>query len=118
MALTLYGIPTCGTVKKARAWLDARGVAYAFVDFRAAPPSRDTVASWVAALGAAPMRNTSGGAYRALPDDKATWTDDRWIDAFAADSMLIRRPLVVRDGAAVQVGWRGTDAQLAAALGV
>ncbi|MEE8659864.1 hypothetical protein CGLAMM_00735 [Acetobacteraceae bacterium EV16G] len=35
---TLYGIPNCGSVKKARAWLEARGVVYRFVDFKKTPP--------------------------------------------------------------------------------
>ena len=106
---TVYGIPSCGTVKKARAWLDERGVTHTFVDFRATPPSRAKVEAWVGALGSKSMRNTSGGAYRALPDEKKTWSDERWVDAFTADPMLIRRPIVEQDGTAVTVGFRTPD---------
>jgi arsenate reductase (glutaredoxin) len=118
MSLTVYGIPSCGTVRKARAWLDARGVAHTFVDFRETPPSRDQIDAWVAALGAKAMRNTSGGAYRALGDEKQAWSDARWAQAFAQDPMLINRPIITRDGAAVLVGFRGNDADLAQALGL
>jgi arsenate reductase len=106
MSYTVYGIVTCGTVRKARVWLDARGVAYRFVDLREEPPTRARVEAWVRALGVAALKNTSGGSYRALGADKDGWSDARWVDAFVADPMLIRRPVIERDGAPVQVGWR------------
>lgn len=118
MSLTVYGIPTCGTVKKARAWLDARGVAYAWVDLRSTPPSRERIDAWVARLGAKALRNTSGGAFRALGLEKDGWDEGQWAEAFAADPMLIKRPVIERDGAAVLVGFRGSDEDLAAALGL
>jgi arsenate reductase len=105
-AWALVGIPTCGTVKKARAWMDQRGLPYQWLDLRQSPPSREVVADWVRALGAAALRNTSGASYRALPAERERWSDDRWIEAFAADPMLIKRPVVLRDGQAVAVGWR------------
>lgn len=117
MALTIYGIPSCGTVKKARAWLDAAGLPHTFVDFRATPPSAEQVAAWVTALGARAMKNTSGGSYRALGPEKEGWTDARWREAFVADPMLIRRPVVEVDGRPVLVGWNLGDAELRARLG-
>jgi len=116
MALTVYGIPNCGTVKKARTWLEGRGVAHDFVDFRAHPVAPERVAAWVAALGAKALKNTSGGSYRALPEGKKQWTDAQWAEAMAADPMLIKRPVIERDGAAVKAGFRGTDDQLVAVL--
>lgn len=114
--VTVYGIPNCGTVKKARAWLDERGIDHSFVDFRETPVSAEHVGRWVAALGSKALRNTSGGSYRALPDDKKSWPDARWTEAFAEDAMLIRRPVLEVDGEPVQAGFRKTDA-LEAALG-
>ena len=116
MALTLYGIPNCGTVRKARAWLEARGAAPAFVDFRETPVGRERVEAWVAVLGAKALRNTSGASYRALPEAKKTWDDATWAARFAADPMLIKRPVIERDGVAVQAGFRGSDDQLASRL--
>jgi arsenate reductase (glutaredoxin) len=52
------------------------------------------------------MRNTSGQSYRALGDEKKTWTDEQWIEAFALDAMLLKRPLFVKDGTAVMVGFK------------
>lgn len=104
--VVVYGIPSCTTVRKARAWLDDRGVAHAFVDLRASPPSAERLAGWARAFGVQALKNTSGGSYRALPADKDTWSDERWLAAFAADPMLLRRPVVERGGAPLQVGWR------------
>jgi arsenate reductase len=108
--VVVWGIPSCGTVKKARAWLDERGVAHAFVDLRQTPPSAAKLASWARAFGVQALKNTSGGSYRALPAEKDTWSDERWLAAFAADPMLVRRPVVEKDGAALQVGWRAPPA--------
>lgn len=115
--LTIYGIPSCGTVKKARSWLDSAGVAHTFVDFRATPPSRAQVDTWVAKLGARALRNTSGGSFRALGPEKDGWSDTRWAEAFAADPMLIKRPVVEKDGVPVLVGWNLSDADLRARIG-
>lgn len=103
--ITVYGISTCSTVKKARAWLDQRGHTHTWVDFRQTPPDPARVARWVAALGALKMRNLSGGAYRALGDEKLTWSAEQWTSAFFGDAMLVKRPIVEVDGVPVAVGF-------------
>lgn len=110
--LTVYGIPTCGTVRKARAWLDGHDTAYDWVDLRESPPDRATIDRWIAAFGTKALRNTSGGAYRALGPEKKDWTDERWAEAFASDPMLIKRPVIERDGAPVLVGFRAPESEL------
>jgi arsenate reductase len=112
IVLTVYGIPTCDSCRKARKWLDAQGHAHAWVDLRKTPPDGQTVAGWVAALGAKKLKNTSGGSYRALPADKADWSDAQWTDAYASDPMLLKRPVLVRDGTAITTGFKGWDALL------
>ena len=107
--LVVWGIPSCSTVKKARAFLTARGLAHRFADLRSTPPSSSTIGVWVEAFGTKALRNTSGGSYRALPDDKDRWSDARWIEAFAADPMLIKRPIIERAGQAVLVGFKDDD---------
>jgi arsenate reductase len=120
MKRVVYGIPACGTVRKAQAWLAARGVAFESVDLRAAPPERAVVARWVGVFGPKALINTSGGSYRALKADQGAaldaWTPDAWIDAFTADPMLIKRPVVEVDGDPAVVGWNLDDATLAARL--
>jgi len=111
--VVVWGIPNCSTVKKARTSLDANGVGHAFRDLRGQPPSRDDVDRFVAALGNKALRNTSGGSYRALPDDKDSWSDTQWAAAFVADPMLLKRPLIERDGVPVVAGFKDEAAILA-----
>ncbi|MGD1950707.1 MAG: Spx/MgsR family RNA polymerase-binding regulatory protein [Leptolyngbyaceae cyanobacterium] len=112
MALQVYGIPNCGTCKKALAWLAANGVDYEFINTKEQPPEREQITDWVATLTARPMRNTSGMAYRALGEEKKTWSDEQWIEAFEKDAMLLKRPLFVKEGKAVLVGFRASEAEL------
>ena len=108
-ATKVYGIPTCGTVNKAKAWLERKGVDYRWVDLRQAPPSRARIKRWLSAFGSKPMRNTSGGAYRALGPDKKSFSDAQWLDAFAADAMLLKRPIVEIDGKPALVGFKESE---------
>ena len=112
MALQVYGIPNCGTCKKALKWLDANSIDYDFINTKEQPPSREQISEWVSELTARPMRNTSGMSYRALGEEKKTWSDDQWIEAFASDAMLLKRPLFVKDNKAVLVGFRASEAVL------
>jgi arsenate reductase len=109
MAIQVYGIPNCGTCKKAFQWLDKNGVEYEFINTKEAPPTRDMIEGWVASLGSKPMRNTSGQSYRALGEDKKEWSDAQWVEAFSKDVMLLKRPLFVKDGTAVLVGFRAKE---------
>jgi arsenate reductase len=117
MALQVYGIPNCGTCKKALKWLDDHSIDYEFIDTKLHPPTQEQLAPWVAALGFKPMRNTSGQAYRALGDEKQSWEDQQWIQAFADNAMLLKRPLFVKNGKAVLVGFRAKEDVLQATLG-
>lgn len=106
MALKIYGIPNCGTCKKAIAWLDENGFAYEFVNTREQPPSRTQIQNWVATLTAKPLRNTSGQSYRALGAVRDSWSDADWVEAFSQDAMLLKRPLLEKDGQALLAGFR------------
>lgn len=106
MALQVYGIPNCGTCKKAIAWLDSQDIEYEFINTKENPPSKSMIQDWVKTLTARPMRNTSGQSYRGLGPAKDNWTDNQWVEAFTKDPMLLKRPLFVKDGTAVMVGFR------------
>ena len=108
VSIQVYGIPTCGTCKKALQWLDAQKVSYEFINTKEQPPSQAQIADWVKSLGYSSMRNTSGQSYRALGEIKNTWDDAQWINAFSDDVMLLKRPLFVKDGLAIAIGFRDT----------
>lgn len=118
MSLIVYGIPNCGTCKKAIQWLESHNVAYEFINTKEHPPSKQQIQDWVKALGSKPMRNTSGKSYRAIGEEKKAWTDAQWVEAFAQDAMLLKRPLFVKDDTAVLVGFRASEAVLQQALGL
>ncbi|MGD1865079.1 MAG: Spx/MgsR family RNA polymerase-binding regulatory protein [Phormidesmis sp.] len=116
MSLNVYGIPNCGTCKKAMAWLEENEIDYTFINTKEQPPTEDMIQQWVAELTARPMRNTSGLSYRALGEEKKEWSDEKWISAFTEDAMLLKRPLFEKDGKAVMVGFRAKEEQKIAAL--
>ena len=104
--IQVYGIPTCGTCKKALQWLDAQQLNYEFINTKEQPPNSDQIANWVQILGNRSMRNTSGQSYRALGEIKDAWTDLEWVAAFSNDAMLLKRPIFVKDNIAIAVGFR------------
>ena len=116
MSIQVYGIPNCGTCKKAIAWLQNHNIVYEFINTKDYPPNREMISDWVAVLGSKPMRNTSGKSYRALGDIRNSFSDQQWIDAFAQDAMLLKRPLFVKDDQPVLVGFKASEAELQAKL--
>jgi arsenate reductase (glutaredoxin) len=66
MAVTIYGIKNCDTMKKARAWLDQRGVAYAFHDYKSAGVERGTLERWARETGWETLLNRAGTTFASL----------------------------------------------------
>ena len=118
MSIQVYGIPNCGTCKKAFKWLEDSRVTYEFINTKENRPTREMIENWVNSLGFQPMRNTSGQSYRALGEVRNNWTNKEWIEAFAEDAMLLKRPLFVKDGMAVLVGFRDTPDVMRKKLGI
>jgi Spx/MgsR family transcriptional regulator len=98
--MKLHGIVNCDTVKKARAWLDARAVPYEWVDFRKSPPSAGDLRRWCRVVGWETLLNRRGTTWRALDDAaKAAVVDERSaIALMAAQPTLIKRPVVEAHG--------------------
>lgn len=103
--ITVYGIKTCSTVKKARAFLENHDIEYSWVDFRESPQP-DKVPLWLEQLGVKSMRNTSGGAYRALPAEKKNWEINDWLPRMQADPMLLKRPILEIDSVPKACGFK------------
>jgi arsenate reductase (glutaredoxin) len=118
MSIQVYGIPNCGTCKKALQWLDFSDIEYEFIDTKECRPTRSQIAAWVEALGNKSLRNTSGQSYRSLGAEKQDWNDEQWVCAFAQDAMLLKRPLFVKDGVAVLAGFRDQGEVIRSRLGV
>ncbi|MGA0608953.1 ArsC family reductase [Caldimonas sp. KR1-144] len=104
---TLYGIPNCDTVKKARAWLDEAGIAYRFHDFKKAGVPEDALARWLAAVGWERLLNRQGTTWRKLdPAVQARVTDAPSAAALMREqSSVIKRPVIDWPSGAVTVGF-------------
>lgn len=93
--MTLYGIRNCDTVKKARAWLDARGVAYDFHDYKTAGIDEARLRGWVSDFGWEKVLNRSGTTFRKLPEAKKEGLDgDRAVALMLAQPSMIKRPVL------------------------
>jgi arsenate reductase len=106
MALKLYGIPNCETVKKARAWLESHGVAYEFHDYKKQGVDRQRLEAWVREHGWEAVLNRSGMTFRKL-EPKLT----RALDAPGAVALMVEHPSAIKrpiavDGRQTLVGFK------------
>jgi len=104
--LTMFGIKNCDTIKKARTWLEDRGVAYAFHDYKAEGIDEARLRRWCAAVGWEVLLNRAGTTFRKLPDaDKAGIDADKAVALMQAQPSMIKRP-VIEAGDALIVGFK------------
>lgn len=92
MTITLYGIPNCDTVKRARAWLDEHGVGHAFHDYKKAGVPADRLDAWIAALGWERLVNRNGTTWHKLDEPARAAVRD----AASARALMHRQPSVIR----------------------
>ncbi len=93
--MILYGIRNCDTVKKARAWLEARGATYEFHDYKLAGIDEARLRGWAAELGWEKLLNRAGTTFRKLPDaDREGLGEDKAIALMLAWPSMIRRPVL------------------------
>jgi arsenate reductase len=105
-AVTIYGIKNCDTMKKARAWLDNRRVAYRFHDYKTAGIERGQLEAWAREAGWETLLNRAGTTFRKLPEkDKDGLTEKKAIALMSAQPSMIKRP-VLEAGGAVLVGFK------------
>jgi arsenate reductase len=92
---TLYGIPNCDTVKKARTWLDKHAIAYDFHDYKKLGIDAATLKSWCAEFGYEQVLNTRGTTFRKLSDaQRADMTQTKAIALMQEQPSMIKRPLL------------------------
>lgn len=93
--MILYGIPNCDTVKKARVWLDAHGVAYDFHDYKKAGIDAAQLRAWVQELGWETVLNRAGTTFRKLPEEaKVGLNADKAIALMQTQPSMIKRPIL------------------------
>ncbi|HWK53964.1 MAG TPA: ArsC family reductase [Hyphomicrobiales bacterium] len=95
MPLTLYGIPNCDTVKKARTWLEAKGTAYTFHDYKKAGIDAASLKRWMGVVGKDTLLNTHGTTWRKLDEaERSNLSDARAIALMQAHPSVIKRPVL------------------------
>ena len=105
MSITIYGIKSCSTMKKAFTKLDELGVDYTFHDYKKQGIDKETVQRWVDALGIDKVLNKRGTTWRKLEDEQKAAADDSQdaaIDLLVDNTSMIKRPIVEGD-------YQGTD---------
>jgi Spx/MgsR family transcriptional regulator len=104
--ITIYGIKNCDTMKKARAWLDKRGVEYVFHDYKTAGIARAKLEGWAKKAGWETLINRAGMTFRKLPDkDKNGLAEKKAIALMLAQPSMIKRPVLELGGGRLLVGF-------------
>ena len=103
---TLYGIPNCDTMKKARKWLADNGVEYAFHDYKKLGVEQEKLDAWIEAVGWETLLNRRGMMWRKVPDDvKASIDEQSAIRLMLETPSIIKRPVLEANGK-VTVGFK------------
>ena len=106
---TLFGIPNCDTVRKARKWLDDQGLAHEFVDLRADTPSARKISEWLLAVGPERLVNRRSTTFKRLSEgDNAALKGGDTVSVLQAQPTLIKRPVLEWNNA-VSVGFKAED---------
>ena len=106
MAITIYGIKNCDTMKKARAWLEEEKVAHDFHDYKVAGIERARLEAWCRKAGWETVLNRAGTTFRKLPDAAKTGLDEKKaISLMLSQPSMIRRP-VLDLGGEILVGFK------------
>lgn len=99
MAITIYGIKNCDTMKKARSWLDARGIEYRFHDYKTAGIDSDRLDHWCKVAGWEMLLNRAGTTFRKLSEaDKKVPDARKAIALMLSQPSLIKRPVLDLNG--------------------
>lgn len=105
-SVALYGIKTCDTMRKARAWLDEHGIAYAFHDYKSQGIDAEHLKKWIQQVGWEKLLNKAGTTFRKLPEaEKANLTEARAVALMVAQPSMIKRPVLEAEGA-LEVGFK------------
>lgn len=109
--ITLYGIPNCGTVKKARVWLETHGIAYEFHDFKKLGVSDTLLSGWLAQIGWQNLLKKTGPTWGQLPDTvKASIKDDASaLELMREKTNVIKRPVLEMNGKVLATGFSEAD---------
>lgn len=102
--ISMFAIPNCDTVKKARNFLEKNKIDYEFIDFKKSPPTKSQLKAWTDYLGELPI-NKKGMTYRKYKDHYEALSMPEKIDFIIANTSLIKRPVLEQNGKTIAVGF-------------
>ena len=106
MTTTIYGIKNCDTMKKARTWLDQKGIAYGFHDYKSEGIDRAHLERWIDAAGWETVLNRAGTTFRKLDDGaRADLDREKAISLMLEQPSMIKRP-VLEAGDRITIGFK------------
>ena len=106
MAITIYGIKNCETMKNARAWLDKHGIDYSFHDYKTAGIERERLERWCKKVGWETLLNRAGTTFRKLPEkEKSDLSAAKAVALMLAQPSMIKRPVLDLGGGKLLVGF-------------
>ena len=101
----IYGIKNCDTMRKAFAWLDLHGIAYAFHDYKKSGANDALLKKWAAQIGWEKLINTRGPSFRKLPAEKqADLSEKKAFALMLENPSMIKRP-IIQSGQTLLVGF-------------
>ncbi|WP_172379895.1 ArsC family reductase [Vibrio sp. Vb339] len=99
MTITMFGIPNCDTIKKAKKWLEAEGIEFEFHDYRKQGITEELVKSFCSELGWELVLNKRGTTYRQLSQEqKDTLTEEKAVTLLVEQPAMIKRPILKVEG--------------------
>ncbi len=102
--VTLYGIPNCDTVKKARVYLEKHSIKHDFVDFKKTPPSTEEILFWADFFGELPV-NKKGQTYRKHAAAYEKLSDRAKLEFICENPSIIKRPILQKNKKVLSFGF-------------
>jgi len=103
--MKVYGIKTCGSVKKALKFLNEKGIEYEFIDFKKTPVGCDKIEEWIKKVGIDVLFNNRGTKYRQLKLKELNLDELGKKEWLCKENLLIKRPVIELDNGEVVVGF-------------
>lgn len=103
--MKVYGIKTCGSVKKAFSYLKSKEIAYEFIDFKKDAPTKEQIQKWLKAVGMEVLLNTKGTKYKTLGLKNMDLSESDKIQWLMDEPLLVKRPVIETDSGDVLVGY-------------
>jgi arsenate reductase (glutaredoxin) len=107
MPVTIYGIPNCETMKRARSWLDKQGIEYGFHDYKKDGIDSDRLEAWSKKVGWEALLNRAGTTFKKLPDKvKEGVTEKKALALMLEQPSMIKRPVLDLGRGRIVVGFK------------